>query len=75
MINAYEREVRRKVFTHLAVTGERDLHAGLVLVSVVIDIERIGDYTKNIVELALHHPDKLDVRAVRERRRARSRRP
>lgn len=60
LINAYEREVRRKVFTHLAVSGERDLHAGLVLASVVIDIERIGDYTKNIVELALHHPAKLE---------------
>ena len=31
---------------------------GLVLVSIVIDIERIGDLTKNIVELALlHSPD------------------
>lgn len=60
MINAYEREVRRKVFTHLAVTGEKDLNAGLVLVSVIIDIERIGDYAKNIVELAVHHPERLD---------------
>jgi len=59
MINAYEREVRRKIYTHLAVTGGRDLNAGLVLASVVHDIERIGDYTKNIVELALHHPDRL----------------
>jgi len=59
LINAYEREVRRKVLTHLTVSGDRDLHAGLVLVSVVIDIERIGDYTKNIVELALHHPRRL----------------
>jgi Na+/phosphate symporter len=60
MINAYEREVRRKVFTHLAVVSDRDLNAGLVLVSVVIDIERIGDYTKNIIELALHHPQRLN---------------
>ena len=61
MINAYEREVRRKIYTHLAVSGprRRDLNAGLVLASVVIDIERIGDYTKNIVELALHHPERL----------------
>jgi phosphate transport system protein len=58
LINAYEREVRRKVLTHLAVAGA-DLNAGLVLVTLVIDIERIGDYTKNIVELALHHPDRL----------------
>jgi phosphate transport system protein len=59
LINAYEREVRRKVYTHLTVSSEPDLHAGLVLASVVIDIERIGDYTKNIVELALHHPQRL----------------
>ena len=59
LINAYEREVRRKVFTHLAVSGDADLQAGLVLVSIVIDIERIGDLTKNIVSLALQHPGKL----------------
>jgi phosphate uptake regulator len=60
LINAYEREVRRKVFTHLTLSGDKDLNAGLVLVSVVIDIERIGDFTKNIVELALHHPKRLE---------------
>jgi phosphate uptake regulator len=58
-INAFQTEVRRKVFTHLSVASERDLNASLVLVSIVIDIERIGDYTKNIVELALHHPTRL----------------
>ncbi len=58
-INAYQREVRRKVFTHLTLARGQDLHAGLALVSVVIDIERIGDYTKNIVELALNHPAQL----------------
>jgi phosphate transport system protein len=30
-----------------------------VLVSIIIDIERVGDYTKNIVELAMNHPPKL----------------
>ncbi|MFQ5890695.1 MAG: PhoU domain-containing protein [Gemmatimonadota bacterium] len=59
LINAYQREVRRKVFTHLTIASGRDLHAGLALVSVVVDIERIGDYTKNIVELALNHPARL----------------
>ena len=58
-INAYQREVRRKVFTHLTLASRRDLHAGMALISVVIDIERIGDYTKNIVELALNHPSRL----------------
>ena len=59
LINAYEREVRRKVLTHLSVSSSRNILPGLMLVSIVIDIERIGDLTKNIVELALLHPGKL----------------
>lgn len=59
-INKYEREVRRQVLTHLAVSGTPNLVAGLVLVSIVIDVERIGDYTKNIYELAKIHPERLD---------------
>ena len=59
MINAYEREVRRKVLTHLALTSSQSIAAGLALVSIVVDIERIGDLTKNIVDLALNHPGKL----------------
>ena len=58
-INAFERDVRRKVMTHLAIGGKEDVGSGLVLVSVVIDIERIGDYTKNIYDLAVNHPKKL----------------
>jgi len=58
-VNRFEREVRREVFNHLAVSGPERLPSGLALVSIIIDIERIGDYTKNIVELALNHPGKL----------------
>jgi phosphate transport system protein len=58
-INAYEREVRLKVFTHLLVSGAHNLSSGLILVSVVIDIERIGDYAKNICDLARSHPTRL----------------
>ena len=66
-INAFERDVRRKVMTHLAVGGKEDIGSGLVLVSVVIDIERIGDYTKNIYDLAVNHPKKLDGGSVEDR--------
>lgn len=59
MVNSYEREVRRMVLNHLAVSGTVDLPSGLVLISIIIDIERIGDYAKNMVELALDHPGKL----------------
>ena len=58
-INEYERDVRRKVLAHLVATPSRDITFGLILISIVIDIERIGDYTKNMVELAQVHPQKL----------------
>jgi phosphate uptake regulator len=58
-VNKYEREVRKNVFNHLTISGMEDIYSGLVLVSIIIDIERLGDYTKNIVELAEHHPKKL----------------
>ncbi len=58
-VNKYEREVRRNVFNHLAVSGTEQLPSGLILISIIIDIERIGDYTKNIVDLAMNHPKRL----------------
>lgn len=51
-LNKYERDVRRKIVTHMSVSAKPDINLGLVLTAIVIDIERIGDYTKNIVELA-----------------------
>ena len=66
-INEFERDVRRKVMTHLAVGGKDDIGSGLVLVSVVIDIERIGDYTKNIYDLAVNHPKKLNGSSLEDR--------
>ena len=66
-INSFERDVRRKVMTHLAISGSKDLGSGLILTSVVIDIERIGDYTKNIYDLAVNHPKKLIADSFEER--------
>ena len=66
-INEFERDVRRKVMTHLAIGGKEDIGSGLVLVSVVIDIERIGDYTKNIYDLAVNHPKKLNGGSIENR--------
>jgi phosphate uptake regulator len=60
-INRAERDVRKKVMTHLVVSGGAELAHGLALVSVVIDIERIGDYTKNIHDLARRHPARLEA--------------
>jgi phosphate uptake regulator len=56
-INRFERQVRRNIVTHLAVSTNPDITGALVLTAIVIDIERIGDYTKNVVELAATHHD------------------
>ncbi len=58
-VNRFEMAVRKKVLTHLSVSGPTDLSIGLTLVSIISDIERIGDYTKNIYELAKEHPTRL----------------
>lgn len=58
-INKMQREVRKDVFNHLAMAGNVDLSSGMVLASIVIDLERIGDFTKNIVEIAQNHPQRL----------------
>ena len=58
-INKFQREVRKDVFNHLAMAGTEELSSGMVLASIVIDLERIGDFTKNIVEIAQNHPQRL----------------
>ena len=50
-INQIEQTVREQVITHLSVGNEADLGACLILMSVVKDAERIGDYCKNIFEV------------------------
>ena len=57
-INTFQRDVRKKVVTHYAISQDiEDLPNGLVLLNMVIDVERVGDYTKNILDLALNHPN------------------
>lgn len=52
-INRMEWEIRQKVLEHLILSSiKEDAPAALILTSVVIDIERIGDYSRNIFELA-----------------------
>jgi phosphate transport system protein len=53
LVNELEREIRRELLVHASVFGGIDTPAVLVYMSVVKDIERIGDYAKNIVDLAL----------------------
>ena len=45
-INIFQRDVRRKVVTHYAISQDiDDLPNGLVLLNMVVDVERVGGYT------------------------------
>jgi len=50
-INSIEQNVRERILTHLTLANKEDLGPCLVLMSVVKDAERIGDYCKNIFEI------------------------
>jgi phosphate uptake regulator len=52
-VNQLEREIRRELVVHASVLGRIETPAVLVYMSIVKDIERIGDYAKNILDLAL----------------------
>jgi phosphate transport system protein len=51
-INEMEQKIREQIVTHMSQGNLPDLSACLILMSVVKDAERIGDYDKNIFEIA-----------------------
>ena len=66
-INEYQRDVRRKVLTHYAVKQDTsDMANGLILINMVVDIERIGDYCKNILDLAINHDQSIKSSEISE---------
>ncbi|MEE8354118.1 MAG: PhoU domain-containing protein [Dehalococcoidales bacterium] len=52
-VNAIEQDIRRMLVEHLSVHPAPDIPGTLVLMSLVKDAERIGDYSKNIFELGI----------------------
>ena len=60
-INDYYQLVRRKVLTHYSIDKPPiDTSGGLTLINMVVDIERIGDYCKNISDLTLMREGPMD---------------
>ncbi len=51
-VNRSERAIRRRIVEHLTMQPGVDIPACLILMSVVKDAERIGDYCKNLLEAA-----------------------
>lgn len=59
-INKLERRIRKQVIKHLSLGGtSADLPFCLLLMSLVKDVERIGDYAKNLTEVHDFHPGVL----------------
>ncbi|MHC4248186.1 MAG: PhoU domain-containing protein [Planctomycetota bacterium] len=51
-VNRAERSIRKRIVEHLSIQPGVDIPACLILMSVVKDAERIGDYCKNILDAA-----------------------
>jgi phosphate transport system protein len=52
LVNQLQRRIRKQVIAHLSVSGNSaDLPYCLLLMSLVKDVERIGDYAKNLTEI------------------------
>jgi phosphate transport system protein len=59
-VNKLERTIRKQVIAHLSLHGTSgSLPYCLLLMSLVKDVERIGDYAKNLAEVKEYHPDAL----------------
>ncbi len=56
-INETEQQIRRMIVVHGSVHGALSFPALLVMMSLSKDAERIGDYAKNIFDLAAARPD------------------
>ena len=50
-INTLQQVIRRDIVTHIAVQGVADIVPCFLLISLTKDVERIGDYCKNINEI------------------------
>lgn len=53
-INKRERRIRKEIVAHLTVSPGEEVPACLVLMSIVKDAERIGDFCKNLYESAVY---------------------
>ncbi len=59
-INKLERAIRKQVIAHLSIRGNSpNLPYCLLLMSLVKDVERIGDYAKNLTEVHDFRPEPL----------------
>lgn len=70
-LNAIQMDVRRKILQHLSINPAMDITASLILITIIVDIERLGDYSKNVLDLSREIDTKLEGGYFDEVRRLR----
>jgi phosphate uptake regulator len=63
-LNKLQINVRRKILEHLSLSPQQDVTSCLILITIVIDVERIGDYSKNLIELSHKYPYRLEGKYI-----------
>lgn len=56
-LNGLQQTIRKDIVVHITVKGTKDILPCLILMSLVKDAERLGDYAKNIMEIAERFTD------------------
>ncbi|MDB4349698.1 hypothetical protein OAA99_01955 [Omnitrophica bacterium] len=51
-INLFEKDIRKRIIAHLSIHPSVDVPMSLLMMSVVKDAERLGDYAKNLYEVS-----------------------
>ena len=50
-INLLEQKMRRHIYNHLVLSEGKELYMSLILVQMAVDLERVGDYVKNLYDI------------------------
>ena len=55
-LNVLQQDIRRDIVTHISVQGTGDIVPCLMMMTITKDAERLGDYVKNLFEIAERFP-------------------
>jgi len=64
-VNDAQRDIRKRIIEHLSLQPTVDVNACLLLMSVVKDAERLGDYAKNLYEVTELFDKPMDIEMFR----------
>ena len=65
-VNELQRDIRKRIVGHLSIQPSVDMSTSLLLMSVVKDAERLGDYSKNLLEVSRYLQKPMDKQLYKE---------